>query len=96
MEVTKDKLSAAGSSMRILKNLKAPEDETSLFMSSFDPTLSRTAKLQKEKDEKRKKKKMEKETDTVKDEGVVLSHGVDLCDCLDLKVCCCLSCILFY
>ena len=46
--------------MRILKNLKAPEDETSLFMSSFDPTLSRTAKLQKEKDEKRKEKKEEK------------------------------------
>merc|ERR1719497_65209 len=91
MEDTKEKLSAAGSSLSILKKLKAKEDETSLFMSSFDPTLSRTAKLQKEKDKlKKKKKKMTDPRDPMKEDlydekGVLLSNGVDLCDCLDLK-----------
>ena len=94
MEDTKEKLSAAGSSLSILKKLKAKEDETSLFMSSFDPTLSRTAKLQKEKDKlKKKKKKMTDPRDPMKEDlydekGILLSNGVDLCDCLDLKVCC--------
>ena len=91
MDDTKDKLLAAGSSMRILKNLKAPEDETSLFMSSFDPTLSRTAKLQKEKDKKKKKKKKKEYTMNAglyDKKGILLSNGVDLCDCLDVKVCC--------
>ena len=93
MDDTEDKLSAAGSSMRILKNLKAKEDETSLFMSTFDPTVSRTAKLKKEKDMKMKKKK-KKETVTVTrndclydNKGILLSNGVDMCDCLDLEVC---------
>ena len=92
MDDTEDKLSAAGSSMRILKNLKAKEDETSLFMSTFDPTVSRTAKLKKEKDMKMKKKTKKKEAVTNNDrlydnKGILLSNGVDLCDCLDLEVC---------
>ena len=92
MDDTEDKLSAAGSSMRILKNLKAKEDETSLFMSTFDPTVSRTAKLKKEKDMKMKKKTKKKETVTNNDrlydnKGILLSNGMDLCDCLDLEVC---------
>ena len=92
MDDTEDKLSAAGSSMRILKNLKAKEDETSLFMSTFDPTVSRTAKLKKEKDMKMKKKTKKKEAVTNKDslydnKGILLSNGMDLCDCMDLEVC---------
>ena len=92
MDDTEDKLSAAGSSMRILKNLKAKEDETSLFMSTFDPTVSRTAKLKKEKDMKMKKKTKKREAVTNNDrlydnKGILLSNGMDLCDCLDLEVC---------
>ena len=92
MDDTEDKLSAAGSSMRILKNLKAKEDETSLFMSTFDPTVSRTAKLKKEKDMKMKKKTKKKEAvpnnDRLYDnKGILLSNGMDLCDCMDLEVC---------
>ena len=92
MDDTEDKLSAAGSSMRILKNLKAKEDETSLFMSTFDPTVSRTAKLKKEKDMKMKKKTKKKEAVTNDDrlydnKGILLSNGMDLCDCMDLEVC---------
>ena len=92
MDETEDKLSAAGSSMRILKNLKAKEDETSLFMSTFDPTVSRTAKLKKEKDMKMKKKTKKKEavpnSDRLYDnKGILLSNGMDLCDCMDLEVC---------
>ena len=98
MDDTKDKLSAAGSSLRILKNLKAPEDETSLFMSSFDPTLSRTAKLQREKDKKKRKKKKEYTPNVglYDKKGLLLSNGVDLCDCLDLEVCCCVVKILVF
>ena len=89
MDVTKEKLSAAGSSLSLLKKLKAKEDESSLFMSSFDPTVSRTAKLDKKK---KKKKKMTDPRIPMKDvlydeKGILLSNGVDLCDCLDLKVC---------
>ena len=88
MDDTKDKLSAAGSSMRLLKKLKAKEDETSLFMSTFDPTVSRTAKLKK-KNDRRKKKKKERDSgqnDLYDNKGILLRNGVDLCDCLDQKV----------
>ena len=87
MDNTKDKLSAAGSSMRLLKKLKAKEDETSLFMSSFDPTVSRTAKLKKEKDNRKKKKGTDSKQDDLYDiKGILLRNGVNLCDCLDQKV----------
>ena len=87
MDNTKDKLSAAGSSMRLLKKLKAKEDETSLFMSSFDPTVSRTAKLKKEKDNRKKKKGTDSKRDDLYDiKGILLRNGVNLCDCLDHKV----------
>lgn len=88
MDDTEEKLSAAGSSVRILRNLKAKEDETSLFMSTFDPNISRTAKLKKEKEKKKKKKETNMRNDVLYDKkGILLSNGVDLCDCLDLKVC---------
>ena len=93
---TKNKLSNAGSSLK-LKRLKAPEDETSLFMSSFDPSVRRTETLKKKHEVKEDGKKNKKgipepvrldEPKSKKDEalydscGVSLSSGLDLCDCL--------------
>ena len=83
--------SQVSSRERILKNLKAKEDETSLFMSSFDPTISRTDKLKKGKNQIKKKKETDKDIGfhdgLYDDKGILLKNGVDLCDCLDQKVC---------
>ena len=89
MEKKKEKLSEA---QRQRLRLKPPEDETSLFMRSFDPSVRRTDTLKiKKKSSKEEawkvgkgrsvqgEKKVAIKPGAVHDEGVC---DVDLCDCL--------------
>ena len=89
MRETKDKPGDTGSRVQRMR-LKAPEDETSLFMNSFDPSVRRTDKLKRNsRGEVKKAEAGGQEAGSKKSgclysrRGVCLSTGLDLCDCLD-------------
>ena len=68
---------------RALKTLKAKQDENSKFMSDFDPSLSRKAKLKiSDKTYKPPVPDKPKKSSVYDNKGILISHGLDLCDCL--------------
>jgi len=69
---------------RALKTLKAKQDDSSKFMSDFDPNQGRKAKLR--ISDKTYKPPVgtatTKKSNIYDNKGILIAHGLDLCDCL--------------
>jgi len=68
---------------RSLKNLKAKADESSKFMSNFDPSVSRRTKTQGKSGRGPGTGGYTRKTALYDNKGVLIQFGLDLCDCLE-------------